>query len=222
VTTRTYRVVLTGGIGSGKSAVADRFAALGVGVVDTDRIAHALTGPGGEALTEIEAAFGPASLTVDGGLDRAWMRARVFADAVERRRLEAILHPRILARVEMELDHVGSPYSLVVVPLFVESSGYARIAERVLVVDCPARIQIERVTRRNGFTEAQARAIVAAQATRAARLAVADDIIDNSGDLERLARAVTTLHERYLCLARAWREKLNCAHLGGAAKCLDH
>jgi dephospho-CoA kinase len=200
-----YRIVLTGGIGSGKSAVADLFAARAIDVVDTDRIAHVLTAPGGAALTEIEAAFGPESLSVDGALDRAWMRARVFADVAERRRLEAILHPRIRAIAESALDRASSPYALVVVPLYVESQGYRHIAERVLVVDCPEEVQVARVMRRNGFTEAEARAIVDAQATRYQRLAVADDILDNSGNLAGLEENVAVLHERYMSLARASR-----------------
>ena len=191
---------LTGGIGSGKTTVADAFGRLGAAVIDTDAIAHALTAPHGAAIGPIRAAFGTRAIAPDGRLDRAWMRARVFGDPAERVRLEAILHPMIRAEVERQIEaaeHSGAPYALLVVPLLIESGGWVGRVERVLVVDCDEATQVERVMRRNGLAREQVQAILAAQATRGERLAHADDVIDNGGDPAGLPARVAALHARY-------------------------
>jgi dephospho-CoA kinase len=195
-------VGLTGGIGSGKSAVTERFAALGAGIVDTDLIAHQLTAPGGRALPALRAAFGDGVVGRNGAMDRAAMRDRVFADPAARARLEGILHPLIWAAAEDQVAALGAaPYVLLVVPLLVESGAYRGRCQRVCVVDCPEAIQVERVMRRSGLPADQVRAIMAAQASRQQRLAVADDVVDNGGDLASLERQVAALHRRYLELA---------------------
>ena len=194
-------VGLTGGIGSGKSTVAERFARLGVPVIDTDVIARELTGPGGAALPQIRAAFGDAVMHADRTLDRAALRRRVFADAAERRRLEAILHPRIRRAVEVALAALDAPYALVVIPLLVETGGYRDLLDRVLVVDCPEAVQIERVMARSGLAREEVAAILAAQAGRAERLAAADDVIANTAAPEALDTEVEALDGRYRALA---------------------
>lgn len=195
-------VALTGGIGSGKSTVADRFARLGVPIIDADVLARELTAPGEPALEEIGAAFGPAVIQPDGGLDRAALRRTVFADATARRLLEAILHPRIRARMLAWLREVQAPYALLVIPLLFET-GQTDLADRILVVDLPEDEQVRRVQTRSGLDEAEIRRILATQATRAERLAGADDRIDNSGGLAALEDQVERLHRRYLGLARS-------------------
>jgi dephospho-CoA kinase len=200
---KPYTVGLTGGIGSGKSAVAALFAKLGVQVVDTDEIAHELTRPGGEAIAAIRTAFGSEAIAGDGSLDRASMRQLVFGDAGARKRLEAILHPLIRAESEKRLERAASPYAILVIPLLVESGVERARTGRVLVVDCPEASQIERVVRRSGLPEAEVRAILASQATRKQRLAVADDVIDNSGSPDALGDQVSLLHDKYLTLARS-------------------
>lgn len=196
-----FVVGLTGGIGSGKSTVADRFAALGVPVIDTDVIARRLTERGGEALDAIRAAFGESVMQPDGSLDRAALRRRVFVDADARRRLEAILHPRIRRAVGQALAALETPYAIVVIPLLVETQGYRDVLDRVLVIDCPEALQVERVMARNGLSRAEVEAILAAQATRAERLAVADDVLPNTAAPDALGAAVDALHARYLALA---------------------
>ncbi|WP_407279682.1 dephospho-CoA kinase [Aromatoleum evansii] len=198
-----YVVGLTGGIGSGKSAAADRFGELGAAIVDTDAIAHALTGPGGQAIPAIRAAFGDAVITPEGALDRKAMRDRAFADPDERRRLEAILHPAIGAESARQVGAARSPYVVLVVPLLVESGKYRERCDRLCVVDCPVEVQIARVMTRSRLPEEQVRAIMATQASREQRLAVADDVIDNGGDLATLIAQVDRLHEDYLAAARA-------------------
>ena len=199
---KPYTVGLTGGIGSGKSAVAGLFAGLSVAVVDTDEIAHELTRPGGEAIAAIRAAFGDQALASNGALDRAAMRKLAFGDARARTRLEAILHPMIRAESSRRLERAGGPYAILVIPLLVESGVDRSRTPRVLVVDCPEASQIERVMRRSGLPEAEVRAILAAQATRAQRFAAADDVIDNGGAPQALEGQVARLHEKYLTLAR--------------------
>ncbi|AUL99206.1 dephospho-CoA kinase [Rhodocyclaceae bacterium] len=199
--THRYIVGLTGGIGSGKSAVADGFARLGAAVVDTDRIAHVLTAPGGAAMAQIEAAFGPSVIAADGALDRAAMRELAFSDAAARARLEAILHPLIRSESARQCAAAQAPYVVLVVPLLIESGHWRKRCDRLCVVDCPEALQIERVRVRSALPEAQIRAIMAAQASRAERLAVADDVIDNSGTLAELAPRIEALHRRYLALA---------------------
>jgi dephospho-CoA kinase len=198
-----FAVGLTGGIGSGKSTVADCFAALGVPVIDTDVIARALTAPGGAALEAIRAAFGATVMQADGTLDRAVLRRRVFADSAARHQLEAILHPRIRQGVAQKLATLTAPYALIVIPLLVETGDYRDVLNRVLVVDCPEAVQIARVMARSGLVHGEIKAILAAQAGRAERLAVADDIIVNTVSLGALRAEVAALHQRYLALAAA-------------------
>ena len=200
---RPLVIGLTGGIGSGKSAVADRFAALGVAVTDTDRIAHQLTAPGAAGSTAIRAAFGDGVFAADGALDRAALRRVVFADAGERARLESLLHPLIGAAAGAEIAGWASPYGLLVVPLLLERGGLRTLVDRVLVVDCTEEQQRQRVMTRNGMSAAEVQAIMAAQASRGARLAIADDVIDNSGPPEKLAGPVADLDRRYRALAAA-------------------
>ena len=195
-----YVVGLTGGLGSGKSAAAALFAERGITVVDTDALAHALTAPGGAAMPAIRAEFGAAVAGADGALDRAAMRAIVFADPGARKRLEAILHPMIRAESERLLaaDGAHSPYAILMVPLLVESGDYRKRVDRVAVVDCAEATQIARVMNRNSLTRAEVERILAAQASRAERLAAADDVIDNDGELAALDPQIERLHGRYL------------------------
>lgn len=200
----SFVVGLTGGIGSGKSAAAECFAALGVPVVDTDAIAHVLTAPGGAAIGPIREAFGPEVLTLEGALDRAAMRRRVFVNPAERQRLEGILHPLILAESEARLRAAAvADYAILVVPLLAESKNYRARVDRVVVVDCPEEMQIARVVARNSLTRAEVQSIMAVQATRATRLAIADDVIANAGGLEELRARIAALHESYRALGRA-------------------
>jgi dephospho-CoA kinase len=199
---RPFVVGLTGGIGSGKSTVADLFAARGATVVDTDAIAHELTAAGGAAMAAIRARFGESVLRADGALDRDAMRARAFDDPSAREALEAILHPMIRAESERRIAAATGPYAMHVVPLLVESAGRAGRFDRVLVVDCPVSVQIARVQRRSGLSAARIESILAAQASREARLAAADDVIDNGGDADALAAQVDALHRRYAAAAR--------------------
>jgi dephospho-CoA kinase len=194
-------VGLTGGIGSGKSAAADAFGALGATIVDTDAIAHELTAPGGAAIAEIARQFGKAFVDASGAMDRKRMRALVFNDAEEKQRLEALLHPMIRAESERRVAAATGPYVVLVVPLLVESAGYRQRVGRVLVVDCPEALQLARVRQRSGLAEAEVRRIIAAQIQRERRLAAADDIIDNSGSIAALQQQVRQLHEKYLALA---------------------
>lgn len=193
-----FAVGLTGGIGCGKTAVADMFAARGASVIDTDAIAHALTAPHGAAMPALVAEFGPAFATPDGALDRARMRALVFADPAARTRLEAILHPRIREATAAAALLATGPYIIFAVPLLVESGAWRDRVARILAIDCPEAVQVARVMARNGLAEAQVRAIMAAQATRAERLAAADDVILNDAGLDALAPQVERLHALYL------------------------
>lgn len=188
---------LTGGIGSGKSTVADTFAELGAGVVDTDQIAHRLTAPNGAAMPAILAEFGPTIVDTTGAMDRSAMRQLVFSDPLARQRLEAILHPMIGKETTRALETVDGPYRMVVVPLLVEGRHWRSRVDRVLVVDCPRALQIERVIQRNGLALEQIEAILDAQATREDRLAQADDVIDNAGSPAALPAQITALHARY-------------------------
>ncbi len=199
----TFVVGLTGGIGSGKSTVADLFVARGARLVDTDAIAHALTAAGGAAMPALRAAFGDDIATADGALDRARMRARVFADPAERSRLEAILHPLIRAESRRQVDAGDAPYVVLAVPLLIESGDWSQRCDRVLVVDCPPEVQRARVMARSGLAADEVDRIIAAQATRAQRLAAADDVIDNTGGLQALNERVDALHRHYQGLASA-------------------
>ena len=199
-------VGLTGGIGSGKSTVADRLVARGAALVDTDAIAHRLTEPGGDAIPAIRAAFGDGVIAADGRMDRAAMRAIAFSDPTARKRLEGILHPMIRARTQAGIEAAardGAPYVVVAVPLLVESGDWRGRYDRVLVVDCPAEVQVERVMRRSALAREQVEAILAAQATRAQRLAAADDVVDNGGPADALDRQVDALHATYAGLSRS-------------------
>jgi dephospho-CoA kinase len=199
-----FVVGLTGGIGSGKSTVADLFAAHGVPLVDTDLIAHRITAPHGIAMPQIAAEFGDAFVAPDGSLDRVRMRALVFSDEGARKRLEAITHPLIRAETKREQREAQGPYVIVVVPLLVESGSWKTRVNHVLTVDCSVETQISRVMNRNCFSREQVLAIIARQATREARLAAADDVIDNDNTpLEKLIAQVEAQHRAYLLLANA-------------------
>ncbi len=198
-----YVIGLTGGIGSGKSAVADQFALLGAAVVDTDAIAHELTGPGGAAIAGVLGLFGADCIASDGAMDRKKVRELVFADPPARQKLEALLHPMIRAESQCRIAAAtAAPYVVHVVPLLVESPDYRARVQRVLVIDCAEDVQVERVMARSGLGQDEVRRIIAAQASRAARLEAADDVIDNSGPLDALRPQILALHERYLALAR--------------------
>ena len=195
-------VGLTGGIGSGKSATADEFARLGATVVDTDAIAHALTAPGGAAVAEVRRLFGSEFVDASGAMDRKRMREHVFADVRAKQRLESLLHPMIRAESARRIAAAIGPYVVHVVPLLVESRGFRERYGRVLVVDCPEALQLSRVRQRSGLPEEEVRRIIASQIQRESRLAAADDVIDNSGDIAALQQQVRELHKKYLALAR--------------------
>ena len=196
-----FVVGLTGGIGSGKSAAADEFARLGASVVDTDAIAHALTQQGGAAVPEIEKRFGK-EFVLDGAMDRKKMRDHVFADPAAKRALEALLHPMIREESARLIAAARAPYVLHVVPLLIESPDYRRRVNRVLVVDAPEEVQVARVRARSNLPEAEVRAIMRTQVTREARLAAADDVIDNAGSRDALRNQVAALHQKYLQFAK--------------------
>jgi len=204
-----FVVGLTGGIGSGKSAAAACFAAQGIAVVDTDAIAHELTTAGGAAMPALLAEFGPEVAAPDGALDRARMRRLVFAEPAARGRLEAILHPLIRELSAARCRDAVSPYVILAVPLLVETGAYRDRCHRVVVVDCPESLQISRVMARNGLSEAEIRAIMAAQASRDQRLAVANDVLNNDGDLHHLEAQIADLHRMYLRLS-SQIAKANC------------
>ena len=199
----SFVVGLTGGIGSGKSAAAAEFERLGAAVVDTDAIAHELTQAGGAAILELERIFGRDAITKNGAMDRDKMRARVFADPAAKKALEALLHPLIREESRRRIAAARAPYVIHVVPLLVESPDYRSRVDRVLVIDVPEDLQVERVRSRSGLSEAEVRAIVAAQAPRAQRLAAADDLIENRGTIEALREQVAALHRKYLEYSQA-------------------
>lgn len=194
------RIGLTGGIASGKSTVARLFAELGVPVIDLDQVAREVVEPGAPGLAAIIAAFGTEVLDADGRLDRAALRSRVFQDPVARKRLEAMLHPRILAAGVRHAEDAGGPYQVIVAPLLVEF-GLTGWVDRVLVVDCPAETQLARLLARDGGDESLARAILASQASRAQRGAAAHDVILNDGSPDQLPAAVATLDALYRHMA---------------------
>jgi dephospho-CoA kinase len=196
-----FSVGLTGGIGCGKTTVANLFADRGASVIDTDEIAHALTAPGGAAMPALVAEFGPSYAAPDGALDRARMRELVFSSPGARARLEAILHPRIRDATAAAAAIATGPYVIFVVPLLIESGTWRERVGRVLAIDSPEEMQIARVMARNGLPEAQVRAIMAAQVTREQRLAAADDVILNDDGLEALIPQVDRLHAFYLSQA---------------------
>jgi dephospho-CoA kinase len=196
-----FVVALTGGIGSGKSAAADEFARLGATVVDTDAIAHELTGRNGLAVSQIKSLFGGKAIAADGAMDRKWMREHVFAHPAEKRQLEGLLHPMIRAEAARRIQAAAGPYVIYVVPLLVESGEPRRGVDRVLVVDAPEAAQLERVRQRSGLAEGEIRAILDAQASRDTRRAAADDLIDNGGSIDALRKQVAALHRKYLQFA---------------------
>jgi dephospho-CoA kinase len=193
---RPYAVALTGGLASGKSECARRFAALGAGIVDADVVARDLVAPGTPALADIADAFGAQMLDATGSLDRAAMRALVFADAGARKKLETILHPRVRAEMRIRTSATAAPYAMLVIPLYAESGGYDFV-DRVCVVDIPREIQLARAIARDRMSPSLAEAMLDAQATREQRLAIADDVIDNSGAPDALDAQIAALHASY-------------------------
>lgn len=198
---RARVIALTGGIAAGKSAVARRFEALGVPVHDADVAARAVIEPGSAGLAAVVDAFGTQVLDASGRLDRPAMRERVFADPVARRRLEAIIHPRVRQWLHERALAERGPYCLLAIPLLAENIAHYRWVDRVLLVDAPESLQIARLVARDGIDETLARRMLAQQATRAERRALADDVIENDGDEAALDAAVAELHRRYLALA---------------------
>ena len=193
-----FAIGLTGGIGSGKSTVADMFAARGATIVDTDLIAHSMTAPHGPAMPAILSEFGPEFINDSGAMDRARMRQLVFSDAGAKARLEAILHPRIRDAALAAGAAATGAYVIYAVPLLIESGTWRARVTRLLAVDCPEQVQIARVMARNNLPEAQVRAIMAAQVSRAERLAAADDVIVNNAGIDALEAQVDRLHALYL------------------------
>jgi len=204
-----FVVGLTGGIGSGKSTVADLFVAEGAGLVDTDAIAHELTGPAGAAMPAITGAFGNEVVTQDGALDRIAMRRLVFAQPEAKKRLEAILHPLIRQLATRRCRESAAPYVILAVPLLAETGAYRDFYDRVAVVDCPEAMQIERVMARSGLSEQEVRAIMANQASRVQRLALADDVVVNSDGLGELLVQIKALNVKYMQLS-AEKVKASC------------
>jgi dephospho-CoA kinase len=197
------RVGLTGGIASGKSTVARRFSELGVPVIDADEAARTVTGPGQAILGKLASRFGPGILTPQGELDRRALRQQVFTDSAARRDLETLLHPLIRAEMERLALQAPGPYLVMAIPLLVEAGNARARVDRILVVDTDEALQLTRVRARDGCSESDARAIIAAQASRTERLRVADDVLKNAGDIAELRVAIDRLHERYLALAAA-------------------
>jgi dephospho-CoA kinase len=195
-----YRVGLTGGIASGKTAVSNLFGALGATIVDTDLLAREVVAPGTALLAEIASHFGPGILAADGSLDRRQLRERVFADAAERRWLEHRTHPAIRTLTDERSAAAPGPYCIVAIPLLVETDGAKRF-DRVLVVDSEPELQVQRLMLRDGVTRAAALDILAAQASREARLAIADDVVHNNGELSSLRDQVEALHRAYTAAA---------------------
>ena len=197
---RPLWIGLTGGIASGKSTVAELFAELGAAIIDTDVIAREVVLPGQPALDEVREAFGDTVFNAEGTLDRAALRALIFADDHARRQLEDILHPRIQQATLKQTQRAGGDYQIIVVPLLAESPLKSCV-DRILVVDCDEDTQIRRLLARDAETEEQARRILAAQSSREERLSIADDVVDNDGDLAATSSQVAALHEIYLSLA---------------------
>lgn len=193
-------VGLTGGIGSGKSTVAEGFAALGIPVIDADQLARELVEPGQPALEEIIASFGVNCVSEDGRLDRDYMRHQIYADTARKRQLEAILHPRIRQRIKTLLAGISAPYCIVVIPLLLET-GQTDLVDRILVVDSPEKEQLKRVAARDGLTHNAVMAIMATQSDRSTRLNAADDVIINDTDLDSLTGRIQELHQLYMELS---------------------
>ena len=195
-------VVLTGGIGSGKSEAAKQFATLGVPVVDVDAIAHQLTAKGQALLGQIQLLFGADLLLADGSLDRAKLASQVFAHPERRLKLEGLLHPAIheaaLHQLKENAKNSAAPYQILVIPLYFESTRYHEVADKVLVIDCPEALQIERAMQRNGSNAASVKAVMQAQVSRARRLEGADEVIDNHGSLAALQEKVGLIHKKFI------------------------
>jgi dephospho-CoA kinase len=200
--TRPLRIGLTGGIASGKSTVTQRFAELGVPVIDADVASRIVVEPGTAGLAQVVARFGAGVLHADGQLDRRALRDLIFKDASLRQALDAILHPLIRAEMEREAAQAKAPYVVMAIPLLVEGGNAGKRVDRVLVVDADETVQLQRLQARDGSSQEQARAILSSQASRAARLGQADDVILNSGTVAELRQAVDRLHEKYLQLAQ--------------------
>lgn len=198
-----FIVAITGGVASGKSAVTSRFEALGVFVADADLAARDVVAPGSPGLAAVVAAFGGDVLAADGSLDRAAMRARVFTDAHARRQLEAIIHPRVRMQLQADCAAAAGAYAIAAIPLLAEGGGRTAYPwlDRILLVDVPVELQRSRLIERDGIDATLADRMIAAQATRAERLAIADDVIVNDGPLDALDGHVAALHRRYLALA---------------------
>ena len=206
---RSYVIGLTGGVASGKSEVERRFAAFGIHVADADRAAREAVAPGSDGLAAIVDAFGPGVLAGDGSLDRAAMRRQVFVDDEARRKLEAILHPRVRVALREACLSAPGPYAIAAIPLLAEGGGRDAYPwlDRILVVDVPRGVQVERLLRRDGIDRVLAERMLEAQATREQRLAIADDILVNDGPLDALDQHVAALHAQYLALAAAARQE---------------
>ena len=194
---RLLRVGLTGGIGSGKTTIMNLFGQLGVPTIDADEISRSITKPGGAAFDEVVALFGKESLDETGNLDRKRLRALVFNDPGLKKKLEAIIHPRVRARVREFTGRVDYPYCIICIPLLVETGAQSSV-DRVLVVDAPEELQVARVGRRDHADERQTRSIIRSQAGRAQRLHAAHDIIVNDGNINDLKAQVESLHEKYM------------------------
>lgn len=188
-------VGLTGGIGSGKTAVSDRLKALGADVIDTDVIAHQITSPEGAAIPQIKSTFGPESINDDGSMNRVYMRELIFKRPEARATLESILHPMIRQAAIRQLKLSNAPYCVLVVPLLTEKGGWREIMSDVVVVDCEESTQVERVSKRNAWPISQIKAVIASQASRQERLSIATHVIENSGDLKELLEKVDALHK---------------------------
>jgi len=202
----SYRIGLTGGIASGKSTVANLFAALGVPIVDTDVLSREVVAPGSPLLRQITDHFGMQLQSEDGTLNRQELRKRIFADPEQRKWLEALLHPAIRKLTDARCEAATGPYVIVAIPLLVETSGEDRF-DRVLVVDCEPKLQLARLIARDGTGREEALRTLAAQATREQRLAVADDVIHNDGDIAHLRDQVEKLHRQYVTAARTQSDK---------------
>jgi dephospho-CoA kinase len=207
--TRPLRIGLTGGIASGKSTVTQRFAELGIPVIDADVASRTVVEPGKPGLARVVERFGPQVLDASGRLDRKALRAQIFNDPGSRQALDAILHPLIRADMEREAAAAQGPYLVMAIPLLVEGGTARRRVDRVLVVDVDEALQIQRLQARDGSSEEQARAILASQASRAARLGAADDVLLNTGSVAELRQAVDRLHEQYLQLAQTSSSRRN-------------
>jgi len=194
-----FAVGLTGGIGSGKSTVADMFANLGAGIIDTDVIAHRLTQADGAAIPAIRSAFGNEFINDDGALNRKKMRGLIFSDAAAKHRIELILHPLILEQAKSQMEQlVAKPYIIFIVPLLPESPAFRLLVRRILVVDCTEEKQLDRVVGRSRMSKKEVCAVIAQQTPRSERLKLADDVIHNDSGLDNLARQVAVLHECYM------------------------